>query len=315
MATLDLTTGVIDVGQSVTLTVSEVNGTGPFAYTFLGVPGECPGAVGSILICRPTSAGNYTIGATVRDAAGAVQATSTQSLVVSVLPAVNLTGSRDAIDLGQSVTFEGQTILLGSGGLTYRYAGLPPGCTSPAYPHYTCKPSASGNYSIVLTVTDIAGGMGIANAVSLDVNGPLTVTLNVSTTNVTLGETLTLVADVVGGTGPLRFAFSSLPFGCEGANQSSLSCSPNETGVYDVHVRVTDGTGASAQGNRTVSVVPQALEPSGPSPFPTIPVVVGLITAGAAIAAVLLLRRPRTRREVPQFDEGSSSVGPDDFGS
>jgi YVTN family beta-propeller protein len=73
-----------------------------------------------------------------------------------------LTASPDAIDLGQSTQILVQYIG-GAGIVDVSYSGLPNGCLSQDTDVLTCTPSISGNFTIVVKVTDELGGVDRAS--------------------------------------------------------------------------------------------------------------------------------------------------------
>jgi hypothetical protein len=56
-----------------------------------------------------------------------------------------------------SITQLNVTPVGGSGSLSYTYAPLPPGCATEDTAHLSCQPSATGHYSVGVTVTDSQG--------------------------------------------------------------------------------------------------------------------------------------------------------------
>lgn len=76
----------IHIGRTVTLSVSVLNGSGNFNYTWVGLPSGCSGSAAEIA-CQPAQTGSYAISVIVTDANGYVLQSSTMDLLV--LPSVS----------------------------------------------------------------------------------------------------------------------------------------------------------------------------------------------------------------------------------
>jgi hypothetical protein len=118
-----------------------------------------------------------------------------------------------------------------------------------------------------------------------------------SPASVTLGGSAQLEVTALGGTGPRTFTYSGLPNGCVGSNASTLTCTPNSSGQYTVTVAVTDSVGARTSAVASLGVSSAVVPPpkSTPPPDWALFAGVGVVVVVAAIAAVLLWRRSRTR--------------------
>ncbi|MCI4350273.1 MAG: PKD domain-containing protein [Thermoplasmata archaeon] len=145
----------------------------------------------------------------------------------------------------------------GDGAYSYRYSGLPGGCTSANVAVLNCVPAYGGNYTIVAQVTDRAGKMlDLRLNLTLGVM-PRSLALSASVPVLDVGQSVTLSAVAGGGAGaPWTYAFTGLPPGCASANVASLSCSPTQGGSYTVTATATD-----AQGGPVRSVVGLVVHP------------------------------------------------------
>jgi lysophospholipase L1-like esterase len=76
---------------------------------------------------------------------------------------------------------------------------------------------------------------------------------------VVAGETTYLNVTAYQGNPPYDYAYSGLPPGCQSANTSSLSCTPQFAGNFTVRVYVNDSVGLSALPNDTPLVVDRAV--------------------------------------------------------
>ncbi|MCI4339658.1 MAG: hypothetical protein L3J73_00090, partial [Thermoplasmata archaeon] len=189
----------------------------------------------------------------------------------SPITAVSLSVTPPSILLGGEIAIQTST----SGGLgllTYAYTGLPAGCPSSNQSSLLCVPAVTGNFLPQVTVTDQVG-RSMSGASTLSVHGasgtvPLVLSELVAIpSTVTVGDTLTLAAIALGGSGVLAFAWSGLPTGCTATTTPTITCTPTAAGTFVVGVKVVDPTLAAVFGNVTVAVdpVPVVTPPPGPS--------------------------------------------------
>lgn len=168
---LTISANVLDVGHSVVLRASPSGGPGGFSYSWAGQPSRCGGLGSASLSCTPTVAGTYNVSVTVTDPNGGT-ASDLVTLVVHEAPGVVLDATPSILLLGQSITLNA-TASGGFGGFTYRWSGLPPGCSATSdVATLSCQPALSGTYNVTLDVTDSIGG-GAQSWVFVTVNPSL----------------------------------------------------------------------------------------------------------------------------------------------
>ncbi|MCI4335068.1 MAG: hypothetical protein L3K04_05535 [Thermoplasmata archaeon] len=68
--TARLSAPIVSLGSAVGITLEASGGTGPFAFTYQGLPPGCPVSNSSQLMCTPNATGNFTVVGQVRDGAG-----------------------------------------------------------------------------------------------------------------------------------------------------------------------------------------------------------------------------------------------------
>jgi len=147
----------VDVGQSVTFSASASGGSGGYDYTWLGLPTGCASVNTPSLTCTPTGPGIFSITSQATDSSGYSVTSAPLPYIVFSAPSVTTpSASRATLDVGQSVTFS-TSASGGSGGYSYAWFGLPPGCTSSNAPTLTCNISTAGTYTITVRVTDSNG--------------------------------------------------------------------------------------------------------------------------------------------------------------
>jgi hypothetical protein len=243
----------VRVNKSVSINVQVSGGVGgstTFQYT--GLPPGCVSANQQTLSCMPTKAGSYDVKVTATDQIGD-NATMTKSLNVSkALTISSFTITPGTVIQNAKVTF----LVVVSGGTipySYQFSGLQ-GCNLPSEPPFTCNPSQSGNYTVQLTVMDQSGDSISAQSM-LNVSAPVMIsTISINPDPVTVNNQLSIQVQFSGGTGPYSFKYTDLPSGCSSQNSSSITCTPTQTGSFNVQVTVTDSLGSTATHSQQLTV-------------------------------------------------------------
>lgn len=163
----------VDLGQTTFLSTQVSGGSGVYTYGWSGLPNGCAPANMSILRCKASAAGNFTVVLAITDSTGAsAAAAASLQLEVGQPLSSNVAASRGSIEVGGSITIR----ITASGGLgpySYSYAGLPPGCASSNQPLVTCSPSAPGTYAITGIVADSANEAAYGNlSINVTSSGP-----------------------------------------------------------------------------------------------------------------------------------------------
>jgi hypothetical protein len=154
-ATAFVNRSTADVGQVLGFECGTFGGLSPFTYDWAF--GDGGTALGFSTSYAYTLPGTYTPDCSAFDSADSV-ATGSVSVTISAAPTVNApTASATSVLEGKAITFNVSSTP-GSGGLTYAWTGLPPGCSSTDAATLTCTPTATGNFTIGVTVTDSNGG-------------------------------------------------------------------------------------------------------------------------------------------------------------
>jgi hypothetical protein len=257
-----------DVGQAVTFSASPALGSGGYTYLWSGLP-KCGPTAGASVECNLTAPANLTVSVTVSDSNGVAAVSAPLAFEVYADPTVGTpTASRPTADVGQALTIQA-VAGLGSGGYTYRWTGLPQGCSAQG-PLVSCTLRAAGTFSVDVTVNDTNGLSATSGALAVTVHPDPTVRLSASRTVLDRGQPLVLTANATAGSGDLSFAWSGLPDGCTAA-PSPIDCVPSESGSFNVSVRVTDSDGGTAESGVVVlDIAPTlagaiSITPTGPT--------------------------------------------------
>ena len=251
---------IVDVGRPTTFTVVAGGGVGPLTFAYLGLPAGCASANVSTLACTPTVVGGFLVEVTVTDSNHTVVTAATTLDVSPALVFVSFHSDASTVSLG-GTTILRANVTGGSPPYTYAYSGLPPGCPSQTVPALPCTPTASGNYTIGVAVTD-AGGATVTASVSLSVRsagapgGPSISSFAAHPSAIVLGNTTNLSVVASGGTGTLSYAFSDLPAGCASSNATFVVCRPTAAGTFTTWVSVSDANYATTSVATNLTVFP-----------------------------------------------------------
>lgn len=242
----------VTVGSVTNISVVLSGGNLPYSYAYSGLPAGCSSQNSAAFACTPAMAGTFTVELEAADANGS---TVSGGIVLSVKPlsggvTVNsLEVSPPSLSLGDSLTLT----TAASGGAqpySYSYSGLPQGCSSADELELTCVPTEDGNYTISVIVTDSTGAKAGATA-GLEVTGtlvaPVISSFSANPASIYLGSSTIFSVTVSAGTGSISYIYSGLPAGCSTKDSSSLACTPNGTGSYNVEVTVVGAGGLSAE--------------------------------------------------------------------
>ncbi|MGD0588250.1 MAG: thermopsin family protease [Thermoplasmata archaeon] len=238
--------GAVDVGELVNFSTIVTDGSGTYSYRWHGLPTGCVSADQLRVSCRPSQSGAFNVSVTVTDTGLGNTTSGSLSYSVDPDPTVTLVAPPRTVDAGQSALFRA-VASGGSGVYQYLWAGLPLGCSTSGSAMDSCVPSAGGDFSVTVTVTDSNGGSATSHVLEYYVDGDPTVTApNLSESSVDLGQWVNLSTAASGGSGGYTYAWFGLPLGCASANTSSISCLAASPGNYSVQVNVTDTNGVTA---------------------------------------------------------------------
>ncbi|MCI4321768.1 MAG: PKD domain-containing protein [Thermoplasmata archaeon] len=170
-------------------------------------------------------------------------------LHVSGVNATPVTGT----DAGLPATFS----IVISGGYGYwvvNWSGLPAGCLAANQSTIPCTPTTPGTVNISASVRDGNGSMVTTGVLSYRVFSPLRVGLTSSAAAIDIGQWVTVVANVSGGSGGTNLYWSTVA-GCV-VQGSKFNCTPVVVAPLIVDLSVTDSAGASVPVGAVVSVNP-----------------------------------------------------------
>ncbi|HWB84179.1 MAG TPA: putative Ig domain-containing protein [Bryobacteraceae bacterium] len=250
------------VGATYSQTLAAGGGTPP--YTWAVSDGALPqgltlSAAGA-LSGTPAAAGTANFTVKVTDSANA-SATSALSIVVNLPPLNVTTTSLPAATVGTPYS---QTLAAGGGKPPYAWSvsngALPQGLSLSAAGAIAGTPTATGNASFAVKVTDSANGSA-TGSLSITVNAPaLTVTTS-SLPAATVGVAYSQTLAAGGGVPPYTWAVSNgaLPQGLTLSVAGAISGTPAAAGTANFTVKATDTANVTATGSLSIAVNPPAL--------------------------------------------------------
>jgi hypothetical protein len=148
-----------DVGQTTNFQAPITSGgLPPYTYLWQGLPSGCSGTTTPTPSCSFTGPSQSTIFASVTDFLGATIVSASLSFLVFPDPAFSSypTADPDPVSVGSSVIFTA-AVSGGSGGFSFEWQGLPPGCASANASSIACTPTVNGTYAISVSVIDSNG--------------------------------------------------------------------------------------------------------------------------------------------------------------
>lgn len=272
-------------------------GEAPFSYQWQF--GDGASSNQSLASHTYTAAGIYSVSLTVNDSAGH-RVTAVAAVTVGRFPL--------ALSLNSNVSRGPAPLCIG-------FVALPTGGTGPYTTSWTfgdngsgaagaavqhCYTSA-GNYTVIATSTDVAGG-SVSAQLSVVVGATLQVTLRASENPVYAGDSVQVSAATSGGQGGVSLRWSDNGTLWASNNTSVTQVWPTP-GVHQVSVTVRDSQGNTASASLNLTVEPSRAVSAGANASPNAShrilwaTGMALIAVGVGIAAVLAPAGGRRHRE------------------
>jgi hypothetical protein len=264
ISTSTLPAGTIGSGYSTLLQAS--GGTSPYLWSVTS--GSLPAGLSltsatGIISGYPTSAGTANFTATVADAENPAQ-TKSVALSITVAP-VTLTIVSTTLPAGTQGSGYSRTLQANGGTAPYTWSltsgALPAGLTLAANGVVSGTPTASGNFTIGVTLKDAGSPAQTATAtVTLTVVAQGT-PLAISSSTLPSGmpnQTYSAVLNATGGTAPYTWSLTSgtLPAGLSlAATTGVISGTPTTSGTSSLTFKVTDSSNPAQTQSVTLSLV------------------------------------------------------------
>ncbi len=212
----------------------------------------------------PTTAGPWTSLITLRDGTGASDSKA-YSLTINSPPSIP--APADLQDWTVNRDYPGTQIVVNDGlsPFTWQATGLPAGLSINSRGVITGTPTASGTFSVTVTVTD-ATGWTASRVYSLVIN-PTPVITTASLPDAEQGVAYAAAVNVANGTPPFTWFGSGLPAGIViDSATGRLSGTPSVSGTFQVTITPVDAAGASAARILTLNIAPPPSVGTDPLP-------------------------------------------------
>ncbi len=296
------TSGHLDSGQRANFVANVSGGLGPYIYRWTTNLTGCGSTQLARLSCLPIQTGTFEVALTIRDQTGATSTPSPLEYQVWPGPAIQTaTTFPTTIDVGQSVTFEATVSNPGSGGDTFHWISLPPGCLELDQPTLACTPAVAGNSTPSVWVTDSNNETAVVwFGVSVN-RDPSVVAQLIGPATVPVGTSVQLSASASAGTPPYNVTWTGLPPGCSSPRVAHVSCSFVAAGTFSINASVVDSTGFHNHSSVIAITVTPSSSGESPVAFSTSTwiALLGLVAALAAVVIIVAVRRRRSPKGPP----------------
>jgi hypothetical protein len=261
-----------NVGVQYAQTLAASGGTAPYTWTVAtgSVPPGLALSTAGALTGTPTQGGSYSFVARVTDAMGL---SNIQTFTLTVGTGLAIT-TPPALPNGAPGVPYSQTLAAVGGAPPYTWlivgGAPPPGLTLTTAGVLSGTPSATGNYTFQVRVTDNAAA-NTTQTFTLNIGTGLTITTGTTLPNAVIGQPYTQTFLAVGGTQPYiwTLAGGQVPPGLNLVTNGTLSGTPSTQGTYLFTVRVTDNGGLGNSVTQTYSLtVATGLTITTASPLP-----------------------------------------------
>jgi len=273
------TSGTLPLGSRVQFNATVTGGSAPRSALW-AVDGAFNASRGLQFNWTASTSGTHTIAAYGIDGRDLVNGPASSIIdvpgILSAGPVTISTSSRGA-DVGQSIVLSSQV----DGGLPpyqFLWSGLPVGCSPSNAPSIDCVPTATGSFSVGLSVTDSNSSRVSAAPLPLTVSPQFSAGAAGSRSSLDVGQTFWVNVSTFGGRPPVQYRWSGVPSGCSVPATAVGECSPTDPGVVQIDILAMDSNGVE------VNVTPGVIQVVA---APVVLLSADRVTADAGVPVVL----------------------------
>ncbi|MEM2994632.1 MAG: PKD domain-containing protein [Candidatus Bathyarchaeia archaeon] len=150
------------------------------------------------------------------------------------------------IKVGESVVFK-SSVLGGKPPYAYQWYLNESVILGAKSPTWNFTPTATGTYIVYLIVTDNITNTAKSNEATITVASKLITSISPVNASMLVGQSITFTSTASGGYPPYNYQWCLNDASVLGANTSTWTFTPATSGIYFVHLKVTDAEGNIAQ--------------------------------------------------------------------
>ncbi|MGB6872794.1 MAG: putative Ig domain-containing protein [Dehalococcoidia bacterium] len=241
-AALEITTTSLPeakVGDAYSATLAASGGQPPYTWGATGLPAGLTCSTAGVISGTPTESGDLSVTVTATDSFSTPN-TDQKILALKVYPPLEITTtSLPEAKVGDAYSAT-LTAIGGKTPYTWGATGLPAGLTCSTAGVISGTPTASGDFSVTVTVTDSFSTPNTAQTtLALKVYPPLEITTT-SLPEAKVGDAYSATFTAIGGKTPYTWGATGLPAGLTCSTAGVISGTPTESGDFTATVNVTD---------------------------------------------------------------------------
>jgi hypothetical protein len=246
----------MNVNQSQTFTASASGGRPPYTYQWYKNGTAVPGATSSTWTFTPTQTGHYNVYVNVTDNLNnQAQSNIVTDIIVYNQPSVSISPTSANIVLGGSQQFN-STVTGGTPPNSYQWVLNGTAVSGATSSTWVFTPAQTGHFNVYVNVTDSLSNKAQSNIVTnILVYSPLSVAINPTSANITLGGSQTFTSALSGGVPPTSYQWYLNGSAVSGATSATWKFTPASVGHYNIYVNTTDSLNNKALSNTATAFV------------------------------------------------------------
>ncbi len=248
------------IGESQVFTSTVKGDNQPYSYQWYCNNMAVIGATNPNWTFKPNQTGQYSIYLKVTDKLNYLaQSNTITDITVYNQPSVSIYPTSTRMEIGQSQAF---TSSVTGDTQPYQYQWY---CNNTEIlgatdPNLMFTPTQTGQYNIYLEMTDKLNYQTQSNTITdiIVYNQPI-VLVSSTSTRMHVGQSQTFTSTVIGETLPYSYQWYLNDTSVTGATNASFTFTPNQTGQYNIYLKVTDNLNVQTQSNvvTDITVYPQ----------------------------------------------------------